>query len=75
MIGKCDYLREMNSSTGPEGLAVERCPVCRAKLVVRSPGEVLIRNAILRVDSPGGAVRAKCPRCKSWVEVPLLFVG
>jgi hypothetical protein len=53
----------------------ERCPVCRAKLVVRTPGEVLIRNAILRVDAPGGAVRAKCPRCKSWVEVPLLFVG
>ena len=51
-----------------------RCPVCRTVLLVRSPEEVVIRNAILRVDS-SGRVTAKCPRCKAWVEVPLRYVG
>lgn len=53
----------------------ERCPVCRQKIVVRASGEVVIRNAILRVDSATGLVTAKCQRCKAWVEVPLRFVG
>jgi hypothetical protein len=52
-----------------------RCPVCRAVLLVRSPEEVVIRNAILKVEAPSGRVTAKCPRCKSWVEVPLRYVG
>jgi phage FluMu protein Com len=52
-----------------------RCPVCRATLLVRSPEEVVIRNAILKVDGPSGRVTAKCPRCKAWVEVPLKYVG
>ena len=56
-------------------VTAERCPVCRLKMVVRASGEVVIRNAILRVDSVTGRVSAKCPRCKSWVEVPLRFVG
>ena len=36
---------------------------------------MLIHNAILKVDAPSGRVSAKCSRCKSWVEVPLLYVG
>jgi len=52
-----------------------RCPTCRATLLVRSPEEVVIRNAILKVDGPTGRVTAKCPRCKAWVEVPLKYVG
>ena len=52
-----------------------RCPVCRARVVVELPGEVVIHNAILKVDSPTGRVTAKCARCKSWVEVPLRYLG
>jgi phage FluMu protein Com len=52
-----------------------RCPVCRAVLLVRGPEEVVIRNAILKIEAPSGRVTAKCPRCKSWVEVPLRYVG
>lgn len=59
----------------PVPVTVERCPVCRAQVVVRHPGEVVIRNAILRVDAPTGRVSAKCARCKAWVEVPLRYVG
>jgi len=55
--------------------AVDRCPVCHSKVVVRSANEVVIRNAILRVDRPTGRVSAKCTRCKSWLEVPLRYVG
>jgi hypothetical protein len=37
--------------------------------------EVVIHNAILRVDRVSGLVTAKCRRCKGWVEVPLKYVG
>jgi hypothetical protein len=57
------------------GEAISRCPVCQAKVVVRLEDEVVIHNAILKVDSPTGQVRAKCARCKAWVEVPLRYVG
>jgi hypothetical protein len=43
-------------------------------MVVASPDDTVIRNAILRVDR-GGRVAAKCARCKTWVEVPLRYVG
>jgi len=52
-----------------------RCPVCRTKVVARSEEDVIIRNAILRVESATGRVAAKCTRCKSWVEVPLRYVA
>ena len=55
--------------------ATTRCPVCRAKVVDQRLEEVVIHNAILKVDSPTGRVDAKCARCKSWVEVPLRYVG
>jgi hypothetical protein len=42
--------------------------------VSRQGDEVIIRNAILRVDAPSGRVEAKCTRCKSWVDVPLRYV-
>ena len=60
----------MVATTTQEG----RCPVCRAKVVARGADEVIIRNAILRMESATGRVVAKCARCKSWVEVPLKYV-
>ena len=52
-----------------------RCPVCATKIVVPGPSEVVVKNAILRVDRASGHVAAKCPRCKGWVDVPLRYVG
>lgn len=52
-----------------------RCHVCGARVVVKSPGEVVIKNAILRVDQNSGRVAAKCCRCKAWVAVPLTYTG
>lgn len=53
----------------------DRCRVCRSRIVVRGAAEILIKNAILRVEGTSGRVTAKCSRCKSWVEVPLRFTG
>jgi hypothetical protein len=61
------------TTAAPEGV-LERCPTCRDKIVVRTADEVVVRNAILRVNSTGG-VMAKCSRCKTWVEVPLRYTG
>lgn len=62
---------------GPRGAPAPevmlRCPGCRHKLVIRAALGILVRNAILRVERPGGRASAKCPRCKAWVEVPLRF--
>ena len=52
-----------------------RCPVCRAKVVVALQNEVVIHNAILKVDAETGRVTAKCARCKAWVQVPLRYTG
>jgi hypothetical protein len=52
-----------------------RCHVCGAKVVIKSPGEVVIKNAIVRVDQSSGRVAAKCCRCKAWVAVPLTYTG
>jgi DNA-directed RNA polymerase subunit RPC12/RpoP len=52
-----------------------RCPVCRAKVVVALQNEVVIHNAILKVDAETGRVTAKCVRCKAWVQVPLRYTG
>ena len=52
-----------------------RCHVCGTKVVVKGPGEVVIKNAILRVDGVSGRVAAKCCRCKAWVAVPLTYTG
>jgi DNA-directed RNA polymerase subunit RPC12/RpoP len=52
-----------------------RCPVCRAKVVVALQDEVVIHNAIIKVDFPTRRVTAKCARCKAWVQVPLQYTG
>jgi DNA-directed RNA polymerase subunit RPC12/RpoP len=62
------------TTAAAEGV-LERCPTCRDKIVVRAGGEVLVRNAILRVSPGSGGVAAKCSRCKTWVEVPLRYTG
>jgi DNA-directed RNA polymerase subunit RPC12/RpoP len=51
----------------------KRCPACRTKIVVWDETGLVVRNAILRIDSETGGASAKCPRCKAWVEVPLTY--
>jgi len=57
------------------GLPVEaqRCPTCRTKIVVPGEQGLIVKNAILRVSAETGHASAKCPRCKTWVEVPLTY--
>ena len=50
-----------------------RCPVCRTKIVVPDDDGLVVKNAILRVSAETGRATAKCPRCKTWVEVPLTY--
>jgi hypothetical protein len=52
-----------------------RCQVCATKIVVPGPEEIVVKNAILRVDRASGRVTAKCPRCKTWVEIPFRYFG
>ena len=52
----------------------QRCPTCRTKIVVPDAEGILVKNAILRVSLHTGHASAKCPRCKSWVEVPLRYL-
>ena len=52
-----------------------RCQVCATRIVVAGDGDVVVKNAILRVERASGRVTAKCPRCKAWVEVPLRYIG
>jgi hypothetical protein len=54
----------------------KRCPTCRTRIVVPDGAGLVVRNAILRVArESGGGATAKCPRCKTWVEVPLRYSG
>jgi hypothetical protein len=57
----------------PDPVALQRCPVCRTKIVEPDAEGLVVRNAILRVSGRTGHARAKCPRCKAWVEVPLKY--
>jgi hypothetical protein len=52
---------------------LRRCPACRDKVVVERASEIVVHNAILRVDRSTGRITAKCRRCKAWVEVPLRY--
>ena len=61
--------------TLPIAEQASRCPVCRAKVVVELDQEIVIHNAILKVDPATGRVVAKCARCKAWVDVPLRYLG
>jgi hypothetical protein len=62
-------------ASSTSAIALQRCPACRDKVVVGRENEVVVHNAILRIERPSGRVTAKCRRCKAWVEVPLKFVG
>ena len=57
------------------GAGRERCHVCGANVVVKKADEIVIKNAILRVDGATRRVSAKCSRCKAWVAVPLTYTG
>jgi phage FluMu protein Com len=62
---------------GPAALGLpaepRRCPTCRTKIVVPGEQGLMVRNSILRVSAESGHASAKCPRCKTWVEVPLTY--
>ena len=60
---------------GPADEPADRLPGMPSQGRGIGAGEVVIHNAIIKVDTPTGRVTAKCPRCKSWVEVPLKYVG
>ena len=49
--------------------------MCGANVVVKRADEIVIKNAILRVDGATRRVSAKCSRCKAWVAVPLTYTG
>ena len=55
------------------GAEARRCPTCRTKIVVPEPDGLIVKNSVLRVSGKTGRAAAKCPRCKSWVEVPLNY--
>lgn len=50
-----------------------RCPACRTKIIVPDAQGLVLKNAILRVSAETGRASAKCPRCKTWMEVPLTY--
>ena len=52
---------------------LRRCPTCRTKIVVPGEQGLVVKNSILRVSAATGHASAKCPRCKTWVEVPLTY--
>ena len=47
----------------------------QTRIVVPDGAGLVVRNAILRVTRESGGATAKCPRCKTWVEVPLRYSG
>lgn len=63
----------MSDAEREAAITVQRCPSCRDKVVIQRASEVVIHNAILRVDRSTGRISVKCRRCKSWVEVPLRY--
>ena len=73
-MGQQIQLHGLTALTAPQDQP-GRCHICGAKVVVKTQGEVVIKNAILRVDQGSGRVAAKCPRCKAWVAVPLTYTG
>jgi DNA-directed RNA polymerase subunit RPC12/RpoP len=50
-----------------------RCPTCRARIVVPRPQGLVVKHALLRVSGKTGRAAARCPRCKSWIRVPLSY--
>ena len=62
-----------NLVRGFAGVEGRRCPTCRTKIIVPAPDGLVVKNAILRVNGKTGRAVAKCPRCKTWVEVPLNY--
>lgn len=50
-----------------------RCQTCHTKIMIPDDDGWVVRNAVLLVSRATGGARAKCPRCKSWVEVPLTY--
>jgi DNA-directed RNA polymerase subunit RPC12/RpoP len=74
---KIEIILPMQTSlvSGSRSDTLGRCHVCGAKVVVKSASEVVIKNAILKVDGASGRVTAKCSHCKAWVAVPLTYTG
>jgi len=51
-----------------------RCPFCRYRIYIEEDGKaVVIKAAIIKAYFKKGQVCAKCPKCKNWLIVPLLY--
>ena len=61
--------RHVAAAEALAGVAVLASPA------VAFQNEVVIHNAIIKIDPLTGRVTAKCARCKAWVEVPLRYTG
>ena len=62
-------------SFDPAGFVVDglKCQTCGETIQKMDGDFLVVRNAILRVDLRRRCATAKCPRCKSWVEVMLRY--
>lgn len=51
-----------------------RCPSCRCQIhVLESDVHAVIKTAVIKVSRTDNRVYGKCPRCKSWLIVPLRY--
>ena len=51
-----------------------RCPFCKCKIhVIEEGGAVIIKAAVIKINSKRKVVCAKCPKCKHWLIVPLQY--
>jgi uncharacterized protein with PIN domain len=71
--GRVAFRADQRADMSSVAVDPRRCPTCRTKIVVVDAEGLLVKNAILRVSLETGHARAECPRCKTWVEVPLTY--
>jgi hypothetical protein len=55
-------------------LANGRCACCRFQIVAEEGEAAIIKAAVIKADLVKKITNAKCPRCKSWLIVPLQYV-
>jgi hypothetical protein len=53
-----------------------RCAQCLTPIIVTEASQaIVIKAAVLKADLQKHITFAKCPRCKSWLEVPLRYTA
>lgn len=69
----------MDDSVDPKGspsalTSQGRCPFCRYQIHVLEEGTAaVIKAAVIKTDLQSERTFAKCPKCKHWLIVPLLY--